>query len=286
VRALRYFGRDLVLVRTGSGVVRLFDAFCPHLGAHLGHGARIEGEALRCPFHGWRFATDGRCIEIPYARRIPASATLRPWPTEVRNQIVWAWFHPAGGAPEWSVPEIPEVEDPDWSPLLHHRWRVRTRNQEIAENTSDPAHFEVVHGFAEVPSPEIRFDGHRYRSFTAYEVPRSDGALVASTLEVTWHGLGIGLTRSTGTLELLFVGTLTPVDEDSVDVCFSFSVCTGRGLSPESGIGKASIAEALRQMEQDIPIWENKCFRERPRLCDGDGPIGRFREWARQFYAD
>ena len=40
------------------------------------------------------------------------------------------------------------------------------------------------------------------------------------------------------------------------------------------------------ELEEDIPIWENKAYLERPALCDGDAPIGRFRRWARQFYAD
>ena len=35
---------------------------------------------------------------------------------------------------------------------------------------------------------------------------------------------------------------------------------------------------------KDFPIWENKVYRERPLLCDGDGPIQAFRRWAAQFY--
>lgn len=284
VQPLHYFGRDLVLVRPEQGPARVFDAHCPHLGAHLGFGGTLEGETLRCPFHGWGFGMDGRCVDVPYAQRIPPQAALGCWPTRVRNGVVWVWHHPAGAEPGWEAPEIAEVDDPAWTPFRHHRWQVRTHNQEIAENTADPAHFQVVHGFAGVPRPEISFDGHRYRSYSAYSAPRTDGGLVESTLEVVWHGLGIGVTRSTGTLELLFLGTITPVDEGRVEACFSFSLCRERGLDPDAGLGKASIVEAVRQMEQDIPIWENKCFRERPALCDADGPIPRFREWARQFY--
>ena len=43
------------------------DAYCPHLGAHLGHGGRVEGGAVRCPFHAWLWGGDGRCLEVPYA---------------------------------------------------------------------------------------------------------------------------------------------------------------------------------------------------------------------------
>lgn len=37
-------------------------------------------------------------------------------------------------------------------------------------------------------------------------------------------------------------------------------------------------------MDQDLPIWRHKRFIERPALAEGDGPLGRYRTWARQFY--
>jgi hypothetical protein len=39
-----------------------------------------------------------------------------------------------------------------------------------------------------------------------------------------------------------------------------------------------------RDLLQDFPVWENKAYLERPRLAEGDGPIMRYRRWARQFY--
>ena len=283
---VRYFGEELVLARTRSGRIQLLAAHCPHLGAHIGHGGCVEGERIQCPFHGWRFGMDGVCMEIPYARRIPPRATLRSYPTRVSDGIVWAWHDPNGAAPTWEPPGIPELADEDWSALIHHQWLIKTRNQEIAENTSDPAHFGVVHGFGASPEPEITFDGHRYRSVTRSRVARADGNVSSSRLEVTWHGLGTGIVRSTGDFQLLVVGTNTPVDETTIDARFSFSVCRAQGLAPDRGAGKAFIGEAIRQMEQDIPIWENKVFVHPPVLCDGDGPIVQFRNWATQFYAD
>jgi hypothetical protein len=40
------------------------------------------------------------------------------------------------------------------------------------------------------------------------------------------------------------------------------------------------------QVQQDLPIWENKVYREDPILCDGDGPIAKHRKWFQQFYAE
>ncbi len=72
VKPLHYFGRELVVFRGEDGVAHVLDAHCPHLGAHLGFGGRVEGGALRCPFHGWLWNGDGRCLEVPYAGRVPA----------------------------------------------------------------------------------------------------------------------------------------------------------------------------------------------------------------------
>jgi len=62
VKPVKAFDRELVLYRTRSGEAVVQDAFCPHLGAHLGHKGRVVGESIRCPFHGWRYGTDGQCV--------------------------------------------------------------------------------------------------------------------------------------------------------------------------------------------------------------------------------
>lgn len=53
---------ELVARTNGAGELRVFDAFCPHQGAHLGYGGRIDEGLLRCPFHGMYFDTEGRCV--------------------------------------------------------------------------------------------------------------------------------------------------------------------------------------------------------------------------------
>ena len=60
VKQVYSFDRELALFRTRSGIAVVTDAFCPHLGAHLGVEGRVVGETIRCPFHGWRYGTDGR----------------------------------------------------------------------------------------------------------------------------------------------------------------------------------------------------------------------------------
>jgi phenylpropionate dioxygenase-like ring-hydroxylating dioxygenase large terminal subunit len=55
VKSVQFIGEELVLFRTASGKVHAMDAYCPHLGGHFGHGGTVEGETIRCPFHGFCF---------------------------------------------------------------------------------------------------------------------------------------------------------------------------------------------------------------------------------------
>ena len=106
---------DLVLYRGESGAARVLDAYCPHLGANIGRGGKVEGDTIRCPFHGWRFGADGACVEVPYAQRIPPKARLAGYPLIERNGAIWVWRHAEGKPPDWDVPEIPEFSSPDWT---------------------------------------------------------------------------------------------------------------------------------------------------------------------------
>ena len=115
-RAERYAGRDLVVWRDEEGAPHVLDAHCPHLGAHLGVGGRVEGTGLRCPFHAWKFAGDGRCLEVPYAKRIPPQARVGAYPVSESNGIVMFWYHPHDAPPQWEVPDVPELRSEAWLP--------------------------------------------------------------------------------------------------------------------------------------------------------------------------
>ena len=59
------FGNDLVAFRSTAGKVTVLDAYCPHLGAHLGYNGRVINDTINCPFHGWVFNESGDCVHIP-----------------------------------------------------------------------------------------------------------------------------------------------------------------------------------------------------------------------------
>lgn len=280
---LRYFGKDLVLFRTMSGDVQVLDAFCPHLGAHLGYGGKVIEDTIECPFHAWRFNTAGECVEIPYAKKVPPKAKIPCWPVKEVAGLIMVWNHVGGEAPQWDIPEVPEYGDDGWTDYARRRWQIRTRNQEMAENQVDTAHFRYVHGTRNVPDSDYETEGPVFRvhSDAGMSTPQGD---VEGSIESLSHGFGFSTIRFKGIVETLLVSSVTPIDDDNVDVRFSFSIKKFGGADVTKGVGKAFIAEVSRQLDEDIPIWENKTQFARPMLCDGDGPIGLFRRWCRQFY--
>jgi len=283
VRSLRSFARDLVLFRGQDGAAHVLDAFCAHLGAHLG-GGRVEGDTLVCPFHAWRWDGAGRCAAIPYAKKIPAKARMRAWPVVEHSGAIFVWHDAAGGAPSFEVPPHPELADPEWMSVERHEFTIATCIQEIAENAHDPAHFTVVHGVPALPENEARFDGPRQvaENRGRFTTPRGP---VETSIRGTSHGLGVGHLRTRGLADMAQLLLQTPIDAGHVHVRWQFAVPKTAEGAP-SPVGVAFAREFVRQFHQDIPIWEAKQYLPRPVLCDGDGAIGSFRRWARQFYSE
>lgn len=278
-----YFGQDLVVFRTESGAVSVFDPYCPHLGAHLGHGGRVEGERLRCPFHGWAFDTLGICREIAYAKRIPENARAKRWPTLERFGFVFVWRDASGAAPWFELTDVPEAVSPDWSTHQRFDWTIRAHGQELGENGVDPAHFRFVHGTLNVPNMEATEDGPYRTAYQPVEMrtPRGD---VKGAIEARSFGMGFSATRFTGICETLELATMTPVDAKTSHVRYAFTQPRVNGQDPKGGVAAAIIRDIVKQTNEDVPIWENKIYRDRPVLCDGDGPIAEYRRWCRQFY--
>lgn len=278
-----YFDQDLVVFRTEAGGIAVFDPFCPHLGAHLGHGGRVEGERLRCPFHGWAFDVEGTCREIPYAKRIPSGARARRWPVQERYGYVFVWRDAAGGEPWFELPDVPEATSSDWSTHQRYEWTIRAHGQELGENGVDPAHFRFVHGTLNVPVMEAKEAGPYRTAFQPIEMrtPRGD---VSGAIEARSAGMGFAATRFTGICETLELATATPIDAHSTHVRYAFTQPRVDGRDPKGGVAAAIIRDIVKQTNEDVPIWENKVYRERPMLCDGDGPIAEYRRWCRQFY--
>jgi phenylpropionate dioxygenase-like ring-hydroxylating dioxygenase large terminal subunit len=172
-------GEPLVLWRSPAGVRAMSD-LCVHRGTALSLGW-ISGDELVCPYHGWRYAGDGRCVAIPQLAdpaRVPAKAKVPAYQATERYGLIWV----ALAEPRWPLPEVPELEDDSWAtvPAGPYSWRCDAARQ--VENFTDFGHFPWVHpgllGDPErpvVPRHEVRTDGHVLRySIVRPEAPNTD----------------------------------------------------------------------------------------------------------------
>lgn len=285
VRPLTYFGRDLVLFRGEDGTPRVFDAHCPHLGANLGVGGRVCGDGIACPFHGWRFDGDGRLAEVPGLERAPKAAA-HAWPVCERNGRIFVWHHAGGASPEYEVTRY-RAEEADWTDWRCNSYRVRVHVQDLTENIIDRSHFASVHDMTppERDHFDVRFDGPSMIVEQSLKVTAVDVAGYEIQTTSTTCGPGIvAVEVRQDPIEMLTYITQTPIDEELTEVNLLFSMKALPDVEATRAISELNDRITNEQFTQDVPIWENKVYRDRPMVTKLDGPIAQYRRWFRQFY--
>ena len=299
VHRMTYFGRDMVAWRARSGRLTVMDAYCEHLGAHLGYGGHVEGEAIQCPFHGWRWDHEGRNVSIPYEPRPNRGRRMRTYPVTERNDAVYIWHDVHGRAPHFEVPDVfagfdDGTSSADYYPMqTMHRAQVRLHPQYVLENGVDFAHFKFVHNTPIVPLfTRHEFDGPvSYVDFTI-TFEGDDGQSiddVRSGVEAINGGLGVAVTKSWGMVDNRTISAITPVVENTCDV--RFTVYIGRvpgDDSPKAGTRATEFGQMIiDQFAADIEIWSHQRYRENPALAPSESEsFTAFRTWAAQFYPD
>ncbi len=77
-KRLTILGQELVAYRDTKGNPVVMSDLCIHRGGAISDGF-VEGDCIRCPYHGWKYAPDGECVEIPAnppGRSIPKKARV------------------------------------------------------------------------------------------------------------------------------------------------------------------------------------------------------------------
>ena len=282
----RYFGTDLVLWRDDQGTLSCQEAYCAHLGAHLGVGGTVEGSCIRCPFHGWAYDGSGANVDIPYADRPNAKARLRTFPVREHAGIALAWYHPQGDEPKWDLMDVPEYEDESYGEYEIFDFTIKSCMQELGENGFDYAHFQFVHSHPRVGNTEkVEFDGYDRVMLSSQEFPSSKGP-VDARIDVWGRGPGFAVTRYRGLIDASLIGCSTPIDEETVHLTFLFTLKNPDRDDHVARIARAFVSSVTKEVQQDIPIWENKRYVPNPALAPGEKPIADYRRWYKQFYAE
>ncbi len=285
VQPVQAWGRELALFRGEDGGVGLLDAHCPHLGAHLGHGGKVCGSSVVCPFHAWAFDATGACTDIPYAEKMPKRAATRSWPVVERNGAIFGWHDPASGPPTWDVPVIPEHGADGWTDWATNSLEVKTSPREIVENVADKAHFPIVHG-THVDRFDNVYQDHKATQLTEGVAYPRGGGEDRFKLDATYHGPAFQITDMKGFLDSRLLLAHTPIDEGRLILRFGVLLQETGSAARDQAFAAGYVDNLTTGFHEDIEIWENKTWRDRPAICDGDGPIGRLRTWYRQFFEE
>jgi 5,5'-dehydrodivanillate O-demethylase len=142
---IKILGEDLALYRSESGRVRVITNECPHRLSRLSTGW-VEGETIRCRYHGWRYDETGQCVEQP-AEPKPFCASVRKlasYPTHEAHGFIFAYLG-EGDAPAFRP--LPGLEDG-----AREGWTVSPSVEMIpcnyfqsAENIMDDVHVNFSH---------------------------------------------------------------------------------------------------------------------------------------------
>lgn len=300
VKPLQYLGSDLVAYRTQDGVLQVLDAHCPHLGAHLGHRGKVNGDCVECPYHGWGFGPDGVNRYIPYEDRPNVSKSLRSWPTHEAHGCVYIWHDPHGGPPRFEVPDpfttFPEIPaDPaDYyraypeAAVFYSREPVHP--QITLENTPDSKHFKYVHAATVEPVlMDYTMDTAFYRGKIGWPVP---GRGFEDDMAMKMHNVAVGVGGAfaavKGSVNYRLAFFTTPVDDETSDMFYCIWWKKDPGDEGDTFPDKYQPmlqSQFLATLADDLEIWRYQKYIEQPIYAKSDAKAYTdLRKWATQFY--
>lgn len=281
----RILNRPLVLFRTQDGEVAVLDDTCPHRFVPLHLGQVIDGERVRCPYHGLEFDRTGACARNPHTKgRIPPAARVKSYTAAERHGMVWVWLGDRKPNPDL-IPDYSIIDEADPKLRSNREWlEIKANYTIVVDNLLDLSHACILHegilGNADMTDAEITVeeqDGDLLVKRLMTDVPapllldlmyKADHGRVDSWADIRLMGVSallnhVGVTepgkgRSGGTA-MLGAHILTPVDETTT----LYHFCAVRVNPPQRSLeDDLAIRQQLTQLrnqafsEQDAVVME------------------------------
>ena len=293
------FGQKLVVFASEDGAINVLDSYCRHMGGDLSQG-EVKGNEIACPFHAWRWGGDGRCKNVPYARRVPRLARTQTWPTLQQDGMLFVWNDPQRKPPpeDVTIPRIEGATSDDWTDWHWYTTVVHTNCREIIDNVVDMAHFFYIHGSLPTQFKNI-FEGHVATQFMTSggrpDLGAAEGPvkLLGTSSLASYHGPSFMIDDLTyhyehGDTRTVLINCHYPIDANSFVLQYGIIVQKSADLPEELAMQSAVALGDFVKMgfEQDVQIWRNKARIDNPLLVEEDGPVYQLRRWYEQFYVD
>jgi nitrite reductase/ring-hydroxylating ferredoxin subunit len=276
-----FLGEQELIVCNFNKTYRAFSAHCPHRGAHLGYGGRIDGDKIICPFHGRRIGCDtpgddGFCV--------------RSYRTIAVGGLLFAL--------------LDEALDNGCSEVLEglgrtHRFlpgftiMVPTSPEYVIENALDRRHFQCVHGVDNLPSLELIESETgallvRTRLETAQANPWQKGsASLGIDLRIRIFSPNLCITEMViGNTSRHVLTAATPQPNEMCAIRVSLIVPMESTATPsEQAQNSALLRDSRAAIEQDAAIWEHLPKNGRNAFTTDDELVVAYYEFCRKFEA-
>lgn len=129
--ARKLLNESVVMFRTASGKAVALENRCCHRGTPLTLG-EVDGEVIRCGYHGLEFGPNGACVKIPGQDLIPPSCRIKSYPVVEQDAVLWIWMgDPAKADPAQIIPYPWHNPGSGWA------WKEATY--------VIPCHYELIH---------------------------------------------------------------------------------------------------------------------------------------------
>ncbi|WP_372734426.1 Rieske 2Fe-2S domain-containing protein [Nocardioides sp.] len=297
--AVEAWGGKLVVWADSKGELNVLDGYCRHMGGDLTQG-EVKGDEVGCPFHDWRWGGDGKCKQIPYARRVPLRARTQSYPTAIRNGQLFVWHDVEDSEPDHDIlpPELPGVDTDEYTDWTWKTVPIEGSNcRELIDNVVDMAHFYYVH-FSFPTSFRNVFEDHTATQYMESKGrPDKAGGYGDKEMflksEATYYGPAyminwLWVDYKGFKTEVILINCHIPTSQNSFTLQYGITVKKPEGIDDKTA---KFISDKYAEMFgggflQDVHIWKNKVPVQNPLLCEEDGPVYQLRRWYEQFYVD
>ncbi|NRB38624.1 MAG: Rieske 2Fe-2S domain-containing protein [Pseudomonadales bacterium] len=317
VYSKKFCGREIVLTKVSDTKVTVFDAYCPHLGAHLGRTINNktkkklnEFNEIRCVYHGFRYNEQGEYVGCDHGD-VTQKPKLNAYEVDIKHsQLIMVYFHKDNKKADWKMPDIYD-DSKNFSKIICPRTLEATIHPlDSVENAIDRLHFKILHRMNTVEAitkPEILHGGKVFKLVTKlgdidYLPDWMPGKNITGTIEKYSYGVGLAMAHiyfdKLPGFSMRHAVAITPIDENVST--FKFIFCTqhydklsqmmSKCFIPQKHIDKfydgmvwlMSAPENVVNAE-DIDVWSHKIIVDKPVMNSNDGPIHAYRKFTQQF---
>lgn len=275
--------RRLMVLRLPDGL-QVADAACPHRGADLAHGGRIEGEAVVCPFHGFRI---GLCGAGEHGLRVCAHRTL------ALGGLVLARLD---DGPDNGLEALLRGLAESRIIVPGFTLRLRAAADMVVENAFDQAHFRPVHGIGldgafrlrSSDRGELGIDGSFELPPSAWQRGRAESAGDGGRVPFRARAFSPGLVVSDlgGEHPYTVITAATPLPEGGCAIRLSLALeRDAEGQPPRPDLVEFLLRRSREGLEKDRIVWEHRVEGAAPRYTPLDGPVRAFRDFCASFAA-